>query len=59
MISDYVADEPGVPCGPLFLTEVSDTAIRLTWRPPDAGGEGDLVCYVVEARLIDKVDIKK
>ncbi|RXG68637.1 hypothetical protein Avbf_00047, partial [Armadillidium vulgare] len=54
-----VVVEPGIPKGPLIISEVTNTSLRLTWQPPDDLGGGKLVCYIIEARKVANLDIIK
>lgn len=56
IVLGQVPDEPDSP----EATQVSDTEVFLTWKPPKFDGHATVVCYRLEYKLADDLDwIKK
>ena len=52
-------DEPPMrPEGPLQVSEVTDSSVRLQWYPPQEDGTaGPITGYIVDARQLDDLDV--
>lgn len=51
-----VYDRPGIPQGPLDISEIEADAMTLNWRAPKDNGGSDISNYVVEKRQAGSSD---
>ncbi|KAF2361286.1 Fibronectin type III [Trinorchestia longiramus] len=59
LVLDFVnaLEEPGRPGSPFEVQEVGDNFVRLSWQPPQHCDGGPLLCYALEARKLDGIDV--
>lgn len=50
---NYYSDKPGVPEGPLKISDVHKEGCNLKWNPPEDDGGSPIDHYVVEKMDLD------
>ena len=41
---------PSSPIGPLTVSDVKSTSVKLTWNPPSVDGDINITAYIIERR---------
>lgn len=47
-------DKPGAPVGPLHFTEITETSVSFSWKPPESDGGKPIRNYIIEKREVSK-----
>lgn len=54
-----VVTSPSAPVGPLVVEEVTDSSVRLSWKPPEQDGGGGITNYLIEYRDVSASEVVK